>query len=85
MDTKFDISTDFEFYCYLKAHLPDEYEVLSEPRKSYYSEWDFDYKIYHHGQLLKEYAGDFREIEPGYLMKEAKQLLADIGGQSVNR
>lgn len=78
VNTEFDISSDLEFYCYLKMHLPDGYRIVAEPQKSYYSEWDFSYAVCYEEQLLREYAGDFREIEPGYLVREAKQLLASI-------
>ena len=81
MDTRFEINSDSEFYCYLKAHLPSEYTIVSEPQKSYYSEWYFGYKIYHKGELFKEYSGDFRDIEKGYLVREAKQILESIGAQ----
>lgn len=81
MDTKFQIRSDLEFYCYLKAHLPSQYRIVSEPRKSYYSEWYFDYKIYHGDELFKEYSGDFRDIEKGYLVKEAKEILESIGAE----
>lgn len=79
MDVKFEIKSNFEFYCYLKAHLPNEYTIVSEPQKSYYSEWYFDYRIYHKDELLKKYSGNFKEIERGYLANEAKQILDDIG------
>jgi hypothetical protein len=85
MDTRFEIGSDLEFYCYLKAHLPDEYEILSEPRRSYYSEWDFNYQIYHNGQLVEQYVGDFRDLEVGYLMREAERILASTGAEDANR
>jgi len=85
MNTGFDISSDLEFYCYLKVHLPDGYEIVAEPQKSYYSEWRFSYVVHHEGQLLREYTGDFREIEPGHLMGEARRLLASIGESDANR
>ena len=81
MDVKFEIESNFEFYCYLKAHLPSEYTIVSEPQKSYYSEWYFDYKIHHKGELFKEYIGDLKDIEKGYLVREAKQILESIGAQ----
>lgn len=79
MDTKFEIKSDFEFYCHLKAHLPSEYTIVSEPQKSYYSEWHFNYKICHKGKLFKEYIGSFKDIEQEYLVKEAKQILESVG------
>lgn len=81
MDVKFEINSDSEFYCYLKAHLPGEYTIVSEPQKSYYSEWHFHYQIYRRDKLLKEYIGDFEDIEKGYLEREAKQILDDIGAE----
>jgi len=37
MNQQFAIQSDYEFYCYLKAHLPPEYSIISVPSKSYYS------------------------------------------------
>ena len=77
----FDLETDLDFYCYLKAHLPGEYIIVSEPSKSYYSEWHFNYMIYHKGELFKEYSGNFNELERGYLVREAKKILYNIGAE----
>ena len=81
MDVRFEIKSDVEFYCYLKAHLPGEYTIVSEPQKSYYSEWHFHYKIYHRDKLFEEYIGSFKDLEKGYLVREAKQVLESIGAQ----
>lgn len=78
MGLQFEISSDLEFYCYLKAHLPDGYTIVSEPEVSYYSEWHFVYKILHYGKLWKEYVGNFQEIEPGSLAKEARQIIESL-------
>ena len=78
MDRQFEISSDLEFYCYLKVHLPDGSTIVSEPKVSYYSEWYFAYRVFHHGKLWKEYAGDFKGIEPGSLVKEARQILESL-------
>ena len=42
----FEITSDLEFYCYLKYHLPEGYEIVAEPQKSYGSENVFHYKFY---------------------------------------
>ena len=80
MNIKFEIKSDLEFYCYLKALLPSDYSIVSEPQKSYYSQWHYHYKIYHKGKLVKEYSGNFRDIEKGYLAEKAKKLLRSIEG-----
>lgn len=81
MDIRFKIKSDLEFYCYLKAHLLGEYTIVSLPHTHYYSEWHFHYEIYHRDKLLKEYVGDFEDIEKGYLVREARQILESIGAQ----
>ena len=78
MNEKFKIKSDFEFYCYLKAHLPAGYKIISEPSKSYYSEWKYDYKIYHKKILYKEYSGDFRTIKAGSLINEAENIMYNL-------
>jgi hypothetical protein len=75
----FEIKSDYEFYCYLKAKLPNEYTIVSEPEKSYYSEWYFHYIIYRDGKLFKEFKGNFLEIEKDSLIGEAKSVLESIG------
>lgn len=75
----FKIKSDYEFYCYLKAHLPTNYTILSEPQKSYYSEWLFHYRIYYKDKLFCEYSGTFLDIKKGYLVNKAKRLLKNIG------
>jgi hypothetical protein len=74
----FEIKSDFDFYCYLKAHLPNGYSIVSEPQKSYYSEWQFHYIIYHGDKKFKEYSGNFLEIEKGSLVKQAKSLMNEL-------
>ena len=82
----FDIEHDFEFYCYLKASLPSEYKIVSEPSTKYYSEWSFNYRIYYKNELIKEFEGNFKEIEEGELIQEAKQLISEsIMNNSDNR
>lgn len=76
--TFFTIKSDYEFYCYLKAHLPKEYTIISEPEKSYYSEWSFHYILNHKGKVLKEYKGNFLDIQKGYLVTEAERLFKEI-------
>ena len=78
MIEKFKIKSDYEFYCYLKAHLPEEFKIISEPSKSYYSEWKYDYKIFRNGKLYREYNGDFKNIKTGTLVNEAEKLMKDI-------
>ena len=74
----FEIKSDYEFYCFLKAHLPSDYSIVAEPEKSYYSEWSFHYKIFHNNNLLSEYKGDFLDTEKGYLVNEAKRILDNV-------
>jgi len=77
--------SDFEFYCFLKANLPKGYEIIAEPQTSYYSEWKFCYQVYFENQLIKSYAGDFRQIAPGSLVHAAEELLKEYGVRRDNR
>ncbi len=70
------MTRDDEFYVLLKSSLPPGYRIETEPRTTYYSEWLFSYKLYHHDKLLRTFAGDFRNIPAGSLIQEAKVLLA---------
>lgn len=85
MSLKFNINSDLEFYCFLKAHLNDEYTIISEPQKSYYSEWDFCYKILRKGSVIEEYNGNFKSIQEGFLVNEAMKLLKKIESKNDNR
>ena len=77
----FEIESDLEFYCYLKSNLPAGYSIVSEPQTGYFSEWQFRYVLRRGNEPLKVYAGDFRTIEKGLLVREAARLLAEAGGE----
>jgi hypothetical protein len=72
------IENDIEFYCYLKKNLPKDYHIIAIPSTKYYSEWLFEYNIFRGDILYKQYKGDFRSIEKGKLVNEAKQLIQCI-------
>ncbi len=74
---QFEISHNFEFYCFLKAHLPAPFRIVSEPSKNYYSEWHYNYIVYNGDQVFKEFSGDYRELTPGSLIDEAKKILEE--------
>lgn len=76
----FEITSDYEFYCYLKARLPQPYRIVAEPSTKYYSEWMFHYRILKGDELIDECSGNYKEIEPGSLIKRANQLMAQLGG-----
>ena len=75
METRFEIKSDLEFYCYLKANLPDGYTIIAEPEKTYFNEWQYCYKLFYQNKLLDTYSGSYKDIETGYLVKKAKQLI----------
>lgn len=74
----FKITSDYEFYCYLKANLPKGFAIEAEPDTSYYSEWKYRYILYHGDRALKEFAGNFKEIKKGSLVEEAERTLKNI-------
>ena len=78
----FTLSSDLDFYCFLKADLPAGYEIIAEPQTGYYTEWQFCYKVYRGPQLIKTYEGNFRNLSPGSLVQSAKALLAELQGES---
>ena len=85
MNLKFAIHSDLDFYCFLKAHLPDEYSIVSEPQKSYYSEWDFCYTISKNDLPFAEYNGNFKNIAKGSLVHEAMEILKRIESKNDHR
>lgn len=76
----FPLESDLDFYCFLKLNLPAGYEIVAEPQKSYYSEWQFCYKVYRGPELLKTYEGNFRNLPPGSLVRSATALLSELPG-----
>ena len=72
------IEENLEFYCYLKKELPVNYQIISIPLTAYYSEWLFEYHLFKEGKLIRKYKGDFRAIEKGELVSEAKRLMLEI-------
>ena len=74
----FIIEDNFDFYCFLKAKLPVGYKIISEPSKEYYSEWYFNYQIFNGDKLVEEVSGNYKDIEEGFLVEKAKQLLKKL-------
>ena len=74
----FPLSSDLEFYPFLKRNLPDAYEIIAKPRTAYYSEWLFCYEVYRGSDLLETYEGDFRDLPAGTLINAAKSLLKKL-------
>jgi hypothetical protein len=74
----FPLESDLDFYCFLKLNLPAGWEIVAEPHKNYYSEWQFCYRVYRNHELLKTYEGDFRDVPKGSLIQTAADLLATI-------
>lgn len=74
----FTINHDYEFYCYLKANLPEGYKIISEPLKGYYSEWFYNYTIFHNNKIINEFRGNFKEIKQGELVQIATQIINNI-------
>ncbi len=75
MASRFPINRDYDVYVWLKSSLPAGYRIQAEPRTEYYSEWLFSYNLYQGEVLRHTFAGDYREIAPGSLVKEAQALL----------
>jgi hypothetical protein len=75
----FELTSDIEVYCYLKTRLPRGFTVVSEPQTAYYSEWLFHYKVFCGDRIIREYKGDFRNLEKGSLVKAARELLEETG------
>lgn len=74
----FDVESDYDVYCYLRANLPPGYDVTAKPSKEYYSEWHFNYEVLVGGEVIRRFAGDFRTIPKGSLAEEAREFVASI-------
>ena len=77
----FKIAHNFEFYCYVKASLPDDYTIISEPSKNYFSEWEFHYKLYFGNKLIDEIKGDYRKIKDGELVSRGIQIIQKVNNR----
>ena len=75
------ITSDLEFYCYLKANLPIGYSIVSEPSGEYYSEQQFSYKVYKNTDLLWTISGDFTTMQSGSLVCRAQSILNETGSK----
>jgi len=83
MPAKFLIEHDEEFYVFLKSGLPPRYRIEAQPSSSYYSEWSYHYELYLEERLLRTFEGDFRTVDRGSLVREARELLATAEGGTV--
>ncbi|MDZ7795674.1 MAG: hypothetical protein U5N56_00900 [Candidatus Marinimicrobia bacterium] len=84
MNNNINIEKDLEFYCFLKKNLPAKYTIIAEPSPNYYSEWEFHYKIYKENNMFDEFKGNFKDIDEGSLVNEAKRIIKELRGQDVN-
>lgn len=74
----FDIQHDSEVYCWLKVQLQPRYSVIAETQPGYFSEHLFCYRVFDGETLLSELRGDFRELEPGSLVKSAQHIVEQL-------
>jgi hypothetical protein len=72
------LERDLDVYCYLKQRLPHGYRIRAEPSAAYFSEWGYRYLVFRGHTLVAELTGDFRTLEPGALVLEARELLASL-------
>jgi hypothetical protein len=82
MRKSFEITSDLEFYCYLKATLEPTYQIIAEPSKSYYSEWNYYYLVIKDDCVVEEICGSYQEIQTGYLVSLAKTLIMRLKGDN---
>ena len=73
------ITSDLEFYCYLKVNMPIGFSIVSEPSAGYYSQHQFCYKIYRGTELLSTISGDFTKMQRGFLVSKAQSILNETG------
>jgi hypothetical protein len=66
---------EFEVYCYLKKHLKAPYQIISEPSKEYYSEWDYHYIVKKENRVVHEISGNFNTDAPGKLKEWAGKII----------
>ena len=78
MPAMFPIERDDEFYVFLKSSLPPKYRIETEPSSAYYSEWMFHYDLYDGDRLMQTFKGDYRTLEKGTLVREAKKVLNNL-------
>jgi len=74
----FDIQHDRETYCWLKVQLQPRYTVVAEPQPGYFSEQLFYYRVFDGSTLLHELRGDYRDVESGSLVNQAKEIVRDL-------
>lgn len=74
----FEIHNNSEVYCWLKQQLEPRYSVVSSPNADYFSQWSYCYQVFDGPHLIKEFAGDFRNLQPGQLVRDAVNLVASL-------
>ena len=75
---KFEIESDAEAYCFLKASLTPIYTVTLLPRSDYFAQWQYHYQVSSGHELLHELRGDFRTILPGSLAAQAVRIVGSL-------
>ena len=70
---------DQEVYCRLKKCLPAPYTITAEPQSTYFSEWQFDYRVAKGDAEVARWSGDYRQLPPGMLVAQCEQWLVQEG------
>jgi hypothetical protein len=73
-----EITDELQTFCWLRMRLEPRYRVVAEPDASYYSEYNFCYRVYDGEKLLREFRGDFRTLVPQTLLSAARALVAQL-------
>ena len=73
---------DPEAYCFLRQHLEPRFLVTAEPSASYFSEWQYCYRIFDGDRLRHELQGDIRTDAPGKLWTAARKVVAALADEA---
>lgn len=79
MPAAFPMTKNEEFYPFLKASLPPDWRIEANPQTGYFSEFFYNYTLIPPSANPEVITGNFREIEPGFLVQYARQILDRSG------
>jgi len=79
----FELIDNNQVYCWLRHVLEPRYRVIAEPNAAYFSEFLFRYCVLDGNQLLHEFSGDFRTLQPGQLVEQANTFVARLNKTGI--
>jgi hypothetical protein len=77
-DVSFELTDNNQAFCWLRKTLEPDFQVITEPSAGYFSEFLYCYRVLDGDRILKEFRGDFRNLQRDQLENEARAFVGSL-------